>query len=265
MTRTIALINNKGGVGKTTSCLNIGVALSRLNRKVLLVDIDPQGNLSDAFININQIQYTIKDLLEGNISDINLVIKRNVRPYIDLLPSNNLLNGTEEKLLNKMSRETILKRILEPIKSNYDYVLIDCPPSLNLLVLNSLTASSEAIIPIATEYHALTGTKTILQTIGQVKNLLNSELKLTGVFITKYDERTNNDRDIKDAIQNNFKELCYKTIIRTNVKIKDATNVHKSVIDLDPQCNGALDYIDLAKEIINQENVLGGVDNGEVI
>ena len=127
MTRTIALINNKGGVGKTTSCLNIGVALSRLNRKVLLVDIDPQGNLSDAFININQIQYTIKDLLEGNISDINLVIKRNVRPYIDLLPSNNLLNGTEEKLLNKMSRETILKRILEPIKSNYDYVLIDCP------------------------------------------------------------------------------------------------------------------------------------------
>ena len=265
MTRTIALINNKGGVGKTTSCLNIGVALSMLGKKVLLVDIDPQGNLSDAFININQIQYTIKDLLEGNITDINQVIKRNVRPYIDLLPSNNLLNGTEEKLLNKMSRETILKRIIEPIKIYYDYVLIDCPPSLNLLVLNSLTASSEAIIPIATEYHALTGTKTILQTINQVKQLLNSELRLTGVFITKYDERTNNDRDIKEAIQNNFKELCYKTIIRTNVKIKDATNVHKSVIDLDPQCNGALDYIELAKEIIKQEEIIGGINNGEII
>lgn len=262
MTRTIALINNKGGVGKTTSCLNIGVALSLLNKKVLLVDIDPQGNLSDAFININQVQYTIKDLLEGNISDINQVIKREVKPNIDLLPSNNLLNGTEEKILNKMSRETILKRILEPIKSNYDYVLIDCPPSLNLLVLNSLTASSEAIIPIATEYHALTGTNTILQTIQQVKTLLNSNLRLTGVFITKYDERTNNDREIKEAIQNNFKSLCYKTIIRTNVKIKDATNVHKSVIDLDNTSNGAIDYTDLAKEIINQEQIIGGVYNG---
>ena len=262
MTRTIALINNKGGVGKTTSCLNIGVALSKANKKVLLVDIDPQGNLSDAFININQVQHTIKDLLEGIITDINQVIKREVKPNIDLLPSNNMLNGTEEKLLNKMSRETILKRILEPIKNNYDYILIDCPPSLNLLVLNSLTASSEAIIPIATEYHALTGTNTILQTIQQVKTLLNSNLRLSGVFITKYDERTNNDREIKDAIQNNFKSLCYKSIIRTNVRIKDATNIHKSVIDLDPTSNGALDYTELAKEIINQEQVIGGAING---
>jgi len=187
MTRTIAFINNKGGVGKTTSCLNIGVALSLLGKKVLLVDIDPQGNLSDAFININQVQHTIKDLLEGTITDINQVLKVQVKNNIDLLPSNSLLNGTEEKLLNQMSRETILKRILAPIKSNYDYVLIDCPPSLNLLVLNSLTASSEAIIPIATEYHALTGTNTILQTIQQVKMLLNDNLRLSGVFITKYD------------------------------------------------------------------------------
>ena len=262
MTRTIALINNKGGVGKTTSCLNIGVALSLLGKRVLLVDIDPQGNLTDAFININQVQYTIKDLLEGTITDINQVLRKNVKQNIDLIPSNNFLNGTEEKLLNKMSRETILKRILEPIKSNYDYVLIDCPPSLNLLVLNSLTASSEAIIPIATEYHALTGTNTIKQTLHQVKNLLNSSLRLSGVFITKYDERTNNDREIKEAIQNNFKTLCYKTIIRTNVRVKDATNVHKSVIDLDPISNGAIDYMDLAKEIIKQEELLGGVYNG---
>ena len=262
MTRTISLINNKGGVGKTTSCLNIGVALSRANKKVLLVDIDPQGNLTDAFININQLKYTIKDLLEGSVSDINQVLIKGVKPNMDLIPSNNLLNGTEEKLLNQMSRETLLKRILEPIKNNYDYILIDCPPSLNLLVLNSLTASSEAIIPIATEYHALTGTNTIIQTIQQVKALLNHDLYLSGVFITKYDERTNNDREIKEAIQNRFKELCYKTIIRTNVRIKDATNTHKSVIDLDPTSNGAIDYTDLAKEIINQERYIGGVING---
>jgi chromosome partitioning protein len=262
MTRTIAMINNKGGVGKTTSCLNIGVALSLLGKKVLLVDIDPQGNLSDAFINLNQTRYTIKDLLEGNITDIEEVIKRNVRTNIDLIPSNNLLNGTEEKLLNKMSRETILKRILEPIKDNYDYVLIDCPPSLNLLVLNSLTASSEAIIPIATEYHALTGTQTILSTIQQVKTLINNNLRLTGVFVTKYDERTNNDREITEAIKTNFKGVCYNTIIRTNVKIKDATNNHKSVIDYDPTSNGAMDYMNLTKEIINQEQMIGGAING---
>lgn len=262
MTRIISLINNKGGVGKTTSCLNLGVALNKLGKKVLLVDIDPQGNLSDAFININQVQYTIKDLLEGNISDVNQVLIKDVKNNMDLIPSNNLLNGTEEKIANKMSRETLLRRILDPIKANYDYVLIDCPPSLNLLVLNSLTASSEAIIPIATEYHALTGTNTILQTITQVHDLLNDSLNLSGVFITKYDERTNNDREIKQAIQNNFKSLCYKTIIRVNIRIKDATNKHESVIDLDPTSNGAIDYMDLAKEIINQEQLIGGVYNG---
>ncbi len=262
MTRTIALINNKGGVGKTTSCLNIGVALNNANKKVLLVDIDPQGNLTDAFININKLQYTVKDLLEGTITDINQVIIKKVKPNIDLLPSNNLLNGTEEKLLNQMSRETILKRILEPIKQNYDYILIDCPPSLNLLVLNSLTASSEAIIPIATEYHALTGTSTIIRTIQQVQTLLNNDLRLSGVFITKYDERTNNDREITEAIQERFKTLCYKTIIRTNVRIKDATNTHKSVIDLDPTSNGAIDYTELTKEIIKQEHIIGGANNG---
>lgn len=260
MTRVISFINNKGGVGKTTSCLNIGVALSKLNKKVLLVDIDPQGNLSDTFVNIKTLEYTIKDLLEGNTYEIGKVIKNQVMPNIDLLPSNDLLNGTEEKLLNKISRETTLKRILEPLKEarNYDYVLIDCPPRLGQLVLNSLTASDEALIPIATEYHALTGTNTILQTISQVKNLLNSKLRLSGVFITKYDERTNNDREIKEAIQQNFNSICYKTIIRVNVKIKDATNNHKSVLDLDPTCYGALDYINLTKEIIEQEKFLGG-------
>lgn len=261
MTRTIALINNKGGVGKTTSTLNIGVALSKKGKKVLLVDIDPQGNLSDAFININTLQYTIKDLLEGKITNINEVLKH-VRENIDLIPSNRALNGTDEAIANTMSRETILRRILKTIKNNYDYILIDLPPSLNLLVINSLTASSEVIIPISTEYHALTGTNTIIETLNQVKQLLNDDLRLSGVFITKYDERTNNDREIKDAIQNNFKNLCFNTIIRTNVKIKDATNNHKSVIDYDPTSNGALDYMQLAEEIINQEQYLGGAING---
>lgn len=261
MTRTISLINNKGGVGKTTSTLNIGIALSNKGKKVLLVDIDPQGNLSDAFININQVQYTIKDLIEGTISDINQVLKRQVKPNIDLLPSNNLLNGTEGKIINKMAKETLLKRILDPIKRNYDYVLIDCPPSLNTLVINSLVASSEAIIPIATEYHALTGTNTIINTIKEViafKRMLNDKLLLSGVFITKYDERTNNDREIAEIIRSNFKGVCFNTMIRTNVKIKDATNNHKSVIEYDPTSNGALDYMQLAEEIIKQEAIIGG-------
>jgi chromosome partitioning protein len=258
MTRIISIINNKGGVGKTTSTLNIGIALNKLGKKVLLIDIDPQGNLSDSFINIHQEQYTIKNLLEGTITDINQVLLKNVKPNIDLIPSNNLLNGTDAILLNIKAKETRLKKALEPIVNNYDYVLIDCPPSLNVLVDNSLTASTEAIIPISTEYHALTGTQTILKDIDEVKQALNSNLILSGVFITMYDERTNNDKEIKEAIQNYFKSLCYNTIIRISVKVKDATNKHTNVIDYDPTSNGAIDYMALAKEIINQEQKIGG-------
>ena len=263
MVRIISLINNKGGVGKTTSCLNIGVALGLKGKKVLLVDIDPQANLTNKFIrNIATIQYTIKDLLEGNIEDVTKVINYNVATNIDLLPSNNLLNGTEEIIISKKARENLLKRILEPIKNNYDYILIDNPPSLNLLVDNSLTASTEAIIPIAPEYDALTGTTTIIKEMHEIKQYLNNNLRLTGVIITKYDERTNNDKEIAEAIKQNFKGLNYNTIIRTNVKIKDATNNHTNVINYDPTCNGALDYLSLADEIIRQESILGGVNNG---
>ena len=267
MVRIISLINNKGGVGKTTSCLNIGVALGLKGKKVLLVDIDPQANLTNKFIrNIATIQYTIKDLLEGNIDDANRVIVKNVATNIDLLPSNNLLNGTEEIIISKKARENLLKRILEPIKANYDYILIDNPPSLNLLVDNSLTASTEAIIPIAPEYDALTGTTTIIREMNEIRQYLNPNLRLIGVITTKYDERTNNDKEIAEAIKENFKDLNYNTIIRTNVKIKDATNNHTNVIEYDPTSNGAIDYLALAEEIIGQEEeeieeLLGGVNN----
>ena len=262
MVRIISLINNKGGVGKTTSCLNIGIALGLRGKRVLLIDIDPQGNLTNKFLkDIASEPYTIKDILEGNIEDINLVIKKNVATNIDLIPSNNLLNGTEEVIISKKARETILKRALEPIKNNYDYILLDNPPSLNLLVDNSLTASTEAIIPIAPEYDALTGTSTIIKEMQEIKQYLNNRLTLTGVITTKYEQRTNNDKEIAEAIKQNFKQLNFNTIIRFNVNIKDATNNHTNVINYDPTCNGALDYIALADEIIAQEKYINGGNN----
>ena len=260
MVRIISLINNKGGVGKTTSCLNIGIALGLKGKRVLLIDIDPQGNLTNKFLqDINNVQYTIKELLEGSVEDINLVIKKNVARNIDLIPSNNLLNGTEENIFSRKVREYILKRAIEPIRNNYDYILIDNPPSLNLLVDNSLTASTEAIIPIAPEYDALTGTSTIIRDMQEIKEFgLNNDLALTGVITTKYDQRTNNDKEIAEAIKQNFKNLNYNTIIRFNVNIKDATNNHTNVISYDPTCNGALDYMALADEIIAQEEDIEG-------
>jgi chromosome partitioning protein len=262
MVRIISLINNKGGVGKTTSCLNIGIALGLRGKRVLLIDIDPQGNLTNKFLkDISSEPYTIKDILEEKIQDINLVIKKNVATNIDLIPSNNLLNGTEEVIISKRARETILKRALEPIKNNYDYILLDNPPSLNLLVDNSLTASTEAIIPIAPEYDALTGTSTIIKEMQEIKQYLNNRLTLTGVITTKYDQRTNNDKEIAEAIKQNFKQLNFNTIIRFNVNIKDATNNHTNVINYDPTCNGALDYIALADEIIAQEKYINGGNN----
>jgi len=262
MTRIISILNNKGGVGKTTSTINLGVALAKQNKKVLLVDLDAQANTTDLFINKSQLQYTIRDLLINPSASIDTILIKNVYQNIDLIPSNELLNGIEQYLASAISRETLLKRILTPIKDNYDYILIDNPPTLNTLALISLTASTEVIIPIQPKYDALKGAIATIGTIKQVQTLLNENLKLSGVFITIYDIRNNNDREIVDTIKTQFKDLCYKSIIRTSVKVDEAKGYHKSIIDYDINGNASQDYTDLAREIINQEQNLGGVING---
>lgn len=253
--RTIAIANNKGGVGKTTSTLNIGVGLANKGKKVLLVDADPQGNLTDNFINKNALQGTIKELIEGN-KQAEEVILKNVRNNIDLIPSNNMLNGTETQIINTISKETLLLRALEPIKKNYDYILIDSAPSLNVLTLNCLTASDEIIIPIQAGYYSLTGTNDVLKTIAQVKQLIKPTLKIGGVLLTMYDERNNMHKQVLETLQKHFNSTLYKTIIRRNIKLDEAVSHHLDIYNYDPTSNGAIDYKNLVDEIIEQEKAL---------
>lgn len=250
--RIIAIANNKGGVGKTTSALNIGVGLANKNKKVLLIDADPQGNLTDNFIKKSEIKSTIKDILEGKL-EVEEVILKNVRKNIDLIPSNNMLNGTETQIINELSKETILLRALEPIRSNYDYILIDSAPSLNVLTLNCLTASDEIIIPIQAGYYSLTGTNDVLKTIAQVKQLIKPTLRIGGVLLTMYDERNNMHKQVLETLQKHFDGTIYNTIIRRNIKLDEAVSHHTDIYNYDPTCNGAIDYKNLVEEIIKQE------------
>lgn len=250
--RIIGIANNKGGVGKTTSTLNIGVGLANKGKKVLLVDADPQGNLTDNFINKNRLEGTIKEVIEGNKKAEEVILK-NVRNNIDLIPSNNMLNGTETQIINTISKETLLERALEPIKNNYDYILIDSAPSLNVLTLNCLTASDEIIIPIQAGYYSLTGTNDVLKTISQVKQLIKPSLTIGGVLLTMYDERNNMHKDVLETLQKHFNGTLYKTIIRRNIKLDEAVSHHLDIYQYDPTSNGAIDYSNLVEEILKQE------------
>jgi chromosome partitioning protein len=252
--RTITIANNKGGVGKTTSTLNIGVGLANKGKKVLLVDADPQGNLTDNFIRKNDLTNTIKELIEGD-KKANEVIIKDVRHNIDLIPSNNMLNGTETQIINTISKETLLLRALEPIKNNYDYILIDSAPSLNVLTLNCLTAGDEVIIPIQAGYYSLTGTNDVLKTIAQVKQLIKPDLKIGGVLLTMYDERNNMHKEVLETLKIHFKDTLFKTIIRRNIKLDEAVSHHLDIYNYDPSSNGAIDYMSLVEEILEKESI----------
>lgn len=258
--RIIAIANNKGGVGKTTSTLNIGVGLANSGKKVLLIDADPQGNLTDNFINKNSVQITIKDLIEGK-KTANEVIMKNIRNNIDLIASNIMLNGTETQIINAISKETLLLRAIEPIKNNYDYILIDCAPTLNILMLNCLTASDEVIIPVQAGYYSLTGTSDILKTIAQVKQLIKPTLRISGVLLTMYDERNNMHKEVYETLKNHFKSTLYRTIIRRNIKLDEAVSHHLDIYKYDPSSNGAIDYKNFVEELIQQEQLVERKEN----
>lgn len=253
MTRIVSLTNNKGGTGKTTSTLNIGVGLARKGKKVLLIDLDPQANLTIS-LGINPLDYlsnSINQVLEKAI-DINETIINNIRG-VDLIPSNMNLNGTELRISGEIARETILKKALAQINNNYDYILLDTPPSLNLLTLNSLTASNEVFIPIEAEYLALQGTKQLIDTINAIRGSINETLVVSGVFITKYDKRKNLNKEVYEAIKNTFKDAMFKTTINTNVALAEAPSHNLDIFSYDANSSGAKDYEDLVEEIISQE------------
>jgi len=251
--RSIAFTNQKGGVGKTTSAANLGACLATLERKVLLVDIDPQANLSIHFgIDIFDDRKSMYDMMIGEAKVEELVSATKVA-NLDLLPSNINLAGAEIELVGVVGRETILKEALQPVLEGYDYVLVDCPPSLGLLTLNALTTVREVFIPLQTEFFALQGMSKLIETIRLVRRRLNPDLQVTGIIACMYDGRTRLSQEVLSNIEEYFPDRLFKSNIRKNVKLAESPSHGKPISTYDRASRGCRDYMALAREVIAQE------------
>ena len=251
MARTIAIANQKGGVGKTTTAVNLCACLAALKKKVLLVDCDPQGNATSGFgINKSELEATVYDVLINN-KDIHEAIKA-TEYKVDLLPSNIELAGAEIELVAAISRETRLKKALSPVLEEYDFIFIDCPPSLGLLTLNSLAAADSVLMPIQCEFYALEGVSQLMNTIQLIQNNLNPDLKIEGVLMTMYDARTNLSMQVVHEVRKNFGDAVYKSMIPRNVRLSEAPSYGEPIIVYDGKSKGAEEYMNLAKEVIKR-------------
>jgi len=254
--RRIAVINQKGGSGKTTTVVNTGYYLSELGKNVLLIDLDPQSHTT---IHLGfeppQIGKSLYDLLV-NQTPLSDVLKKTPYKNLDLIPSKIDLASAEIELVNEVGREIILREILKKHKVKYDYIIMDCPPSLGLLTLNALTTAKEVFIPIQAEFFALEGLTKLFQTIKIVKERLNPELEIKGIIITMYDKRKNICRDVERKVEEYFKDKVFKTRIRENVRLAEAPSYGKPIGEFDSNSYGAEDYKKLVKEIIKQEKSL---------
>ena len=253
MVKVIAIANQKGGVGKTTTAVNLAACLAAKERRVLLIDSDPQGNATSGFgFDKRDIKQCIYDVL---IDDVPMqeVIKHTAYNGLDIVPATIQLAGAEIELVSLMNREGRLKNALERVKHNYDYVIIDCPPSLGLLTINGLTAASSVMIPIQCEFYALEGVTMLMNTIQLVQRNLNPALKLEGVLMTMYDSRTNLSQEVVDEVSKYFKTKMYETIIPRNVRLSEAPSHGQPVIDYDSKSKGAQVYTELADEVIEDE------------
>lgn len=253
MVKVIAIANQKGGVGKTTTSVNLSACLASLGKKVLLLDIDPQGNATSGFgINKNKIIRSTYDILVDNVNISDAILSTEIE-NLKILPATIQLAGAEIELVTIMSRETKLKRAIDKIKYDYDYVLIDCPPSLGLLTINSLTAANSVLVPIQCEFYALEGLSQLMNTVNLVQKNLNPILELEGVVLTMFDARTNLSIQVVDEVKSHFNQKVYQTIIPRNVRLSEAPSHGQSVIQYDPKSKGAEVYFELAQEVIGNE------------
>jgi chromosome partitioning protein len=247
MGTVISLLNHKGGVGKTTSAINIGAGLRELGKKVLLIDLDPQANLSIS-LGIPRQKFTIYEALRGE-GDLQPYAHR---PGLDVVTSSLDLSGAEMELINEAGREFILRDLLGQVSDSYDYILIDCPPSLGLLTLNALTASRYVLIPLQTEFLAVQGLAKIKQVIDKVRFRLNKSLEMSGVIATMYDSRRILNRDVVDTIHKYFGDKVFKTYIRDNIALAEAPAQRKDIFEYSPKSPGAHDYLELSKELLSR-------------
>ncbi len=251
MGKIIACSNHKGGVGKTTSVVNIGAGMALLNKKVLLIDMDPQANLTQSF-GIVEPEANIYEALKGN--DILRPISINKK--LDIVASTLDLSGVEMELSSEAGREYIFTELVEPLRDKYDYILLDCPPSLGLLTINAFTAADELFIPLQPHYLAIKGLTKIIEVKDKVKKRLNRNLEITGVFVTQYDRRKVLHRDVLETINTYFKEKVFRAKIRENISLAEAPSAGSDIFSYNPKSYGAEDYMLLCKEILKRHKIM---------
>ena len=255
MGKIIAFTNQKGGVGKTTSCVNLASYLAAADKKVLLVDIDPQGNSTTGLgVEKNKLEYSIYDIMAGELQEVNKAIMETSIKNLKLLPANINLAGAEVELVYMEERDRILKKALRMLKNEFDYICIDCPPSLGLLTINALTAADGVIIPIQCEFYALEGLSQLMNTIYLIKKQLNPSLEVEGIILTMYDSRNKLNKQVVEEIYKFLGKKVFNTFIPRNVKLSEAPSFGVPVMIHDRKCAGARAYESLTKEFLKREN-----------
>lgn len=255
MAKVIALANQKGGVGKTTSAINLAASLAVLEYKVLLVDADPQGNGSSGFgFDVNNINVGLYECLVDDADPAENMLETEIEG-LHILPSNINLVGAEIEMLEQPNREKMMRMVIEKVKDNYDFVLIDCSPSLGLITVNALTAADSVIIPVQCEYFALEGLGKLLNTIKIIQSRLNPELEIEGFLCTMYDSRLRLSNQVVEEVKRHFEDMVFETLIQRNVKLSEAPSYGKPIVLYDAASNGSTNYLNLAREVLQKNNL----------